>query len=204
MCNTFVQRPKKNAEGWQVRLRDAIAELKRPLIRKSDPAIVVVRSDDDLSPRLMRWGFYRSFNSAISNARTDKLTGPIWSEAFRERRCLIPASSFYEWSPTPRGPKQAYEFRAPEDDWLWIAGLWENAPQFGECFTMLTTDAPPVMASIHDRMPAILDLAPALAFLSGEYSNVVPYTGSLAVRACDSPLKTKAIPPPDDPQGLLF
>ena len=69
---------------------------------------------------------------------------------------------------------------------------------------MITTDAPPVMAPIHDRMPAVLDLDPALAFLTGELSDLRPYPGRLTVSACASPLKTKAKPPPDDSQGLLF
>jgi putative SOS response-associated peptidase YedK len=42
----------------------------------------------------MRWGFHRDFNPAINNARSDKLEGGMWKEAFHVRRCVIPMSLF--------------------------------------------------------------------------------------------------------------
>ncbi len=74
----------------------------------------------------MRWGFHRSFNAAINNARSDKLASGMWADALRERRCVIPVSVFYEWGPGVGGRKQAHEFRHPDDDYLWVAGLWET------------------------------------------------------------------------------
>ena len=38
---------------------------------------------------------------------------------------MIPVSAFHEWGPSAGGRKQAHEFSDPDDDWLWIAGLWE-------------------------------------------------------------------------------
>ena len=54
----------------------------------------------------------------------DKLESGMWAKAFLERRCVIPVSAFYEWGPGVGGRKQAHEFHDPEDDYLWIAGLW--------------------------------------------------------------------------------
>jgi putative SOS response-associated peptidase YedK len=76
--------------------------------------------------KLMRWGFRREFNTAINNARSDKLEGGMWREAFHERRCVIPMTLFYEWSPGVGGRKQANEFRDPDDDFLWAGDLWEG------------------------------------------------------------------------------
>ena len=90
----------------------------------------------------MRWGFHRSFNLSINNARSVKLESGMWAEAFHERRCVIPMSLFYEWGPGSGGGdgrKQAYEFRESEDDFLWGAGIWEESPDAGPCYSMVTT-----------------------------------------------------------------
>jgi putative SOS response-associated peptidase YedK len=86
-----------------------------------------VRTDGRVE--LMRWGFHRGFNPSINNARADKLDGGMWREAFHERRCVIPMTLFYEWGPGSggrTGKKQAHEFRDPDDDYLWVAGIWEE------------------------------------------------------------------------------
>jgi putative SOS response-associated peptidase YedK len=79
----------------------------------------------------------------------------MWKEAIENRRCLIPALSYYEWS-GPRGNKQTHLFRSPNQVYLWIAGLWEENPEVGPCFSMLTTEANSLVSPIHHRMPAIV------------------------------------------------
>ena len=70
MCNTYVIRPKRGAQGLARRVGEA--KLASALVRKSDPG-VVARADGRVE--LMRWGFHREFNPAINNARADKLEG---------------------------------------------------------------------------------------------------------------------------------
>ena len=65
-------------------------------------------------------------------------------------------SFFYEWRPGAGGRKQAHEFHDPKDDYLWAAGIWEERTDLGPCYTMVTTADSPLMAPIHDRMPALL------------------------------------------------
>jgi putative SOS response-associated peptidase YedK len=60
-------------------------------VRKSDPGVVVTA---DLGVEVMRWGFHRSFNPSVNNARSNKLAGGMWAAAFRERRCVIPITPF--------------------------------------------------------------------------------------------------------------
>jgi hypothetical protein len=143
-----------------------------------------------LTVAIMRWGFRRSFNAAINNARCDKLEAGIWAEAFHARRCVIPMSSFFERGPGPGGRKQAHEFRDPEGDFLWIAGIWENGEgEIGPCYSMVTTAASPLMAPIHNRMPAVLGPEERLGFLAGSSPwDFQPYAGPLVVEPCESPL----------------
>lgn len=66
----------------------------------------------------------------------------MWKEAFHALRCVIPMSLFYEWGPGVGELKQAHEFRDPDDDYLWAAGIWEADPEPGLCHTMVSP-APP-------------------------------------------------------------
>ena len=203
MCNTYVARPKRGAQSLAQRVSEATARLASELVRKSDPG-VVVRADGRVE--LMRWGFHREFNPSINNARSDKLEGGMWKEAFHERRCVIPMSLFYEWGPSSGGSgsrKQAHEIRDPADEWLWAAGLWEEHPEHGRCHTMITTAASPLMSPIHDRMPALLRPEEMTEWLagSGEW-DFQPFAGPLAVTSCESPLAKRRGGGPQ--QGELF
>jgi len=79
-------------------------------------------------------------------ARAETVTGrPMFRDAFRERRCIIPASGYYEWKPTPIG-KQLYCISARDGSPLPFAALWdqwhdpESAQQIRSC-TIIVTDA---------------------------------------------------------------
>jgi len=203
MCNIYRISPKRSTDkGVRGKVASAAGKLANSLVRISDPGVVLLA---DERVEFMRWGFARSFNPAINNARSDKLESDMWAEAFRERHCVIPVSAFYDWGPGDGGRKQAYEFHDPDDDYLWIAGLWEPGEgDLGFCYSMVTTAASPVMAPIHDRMPAVLRADDVPVFLDLETPWVFrPFDGPLAVTPCESPLKQKS-PPRDDPQGGLW
>lgn len=200
MCNTYLVIPRHGAEkGLRAMVSAAAGKLPSPLVRKSDPGIVVLA---DERVEIMRWGFRRSFNPSINNARSDKLETGMWKDAFHERRCVIPMSLFYEWGPGIGGRKQASEFQDPADDYLWVAGIWEENPDLGSCYSMVTTDASPLMAPIHNRMPAILLPDEVGDYLAGARDWIFrPFPGALIVTPCASPLvKTKGT----DPQQELF
>ena len=188
MCNSYRITPKRGvANANRSEVSAAAGRLGCSLVRKSDPGIVVLA---DERVEVMRWGFHRRFNPSINNARSDKLETGMWNDAFRERRCMIPVSAFYEWGPGVGGRKQAHEFHDPKDDYLWIAGIWEEHPDFGPCYSMVTTDASPLMAPIHKRMPAVLHSDDLLDFLDPATSwDFRPFSGDLIVKPCESPLK---------------
>lgn len=199
MCNTYIVRPKRGTQGLAQRVSEATAKLASALVRKSDPG-AVVRADGGVE--LMRWGFHREFNPAINNARADKLEGGMWREAFHERRCVIPMTLFYEWGPGIGGRKQANEFRDVDDDYLWAAGIWEESAEFGSCYTMVTTACSPLMAPIHNRIPALLRPEEMLEWLAGNGRwDFQPFAGSLVVTPCESPLARRR---PDGEQQELF
>jgi putative SOS response-associated peptidase YedK len=95
------------------------------------------------------------------NARSETVADkPAFRSAFRKRRCLIPASGFFEWQKTD-GKKQPYYIRWADSKPFAFAGLWElwkRGEHPVESCTILTTDANDLMRPLHDRMPVILDV----------------------------------------------
>jgi putative SOS response-associated peptidase YedK len=119
--------------------------------------------------RLMRWGLIASWtkDSAVGapmiNARSETVgTKPAFREAFKARRCLIPANGYYEWQ--SRGKlKQPYCFELDHGELFGFAGIWEqwNDASAGtrETCAILTTTANSLTSAVHERMPVILDRA---------------------------------------------
>ncbi len=85
----------------------------------------------------------------------------MFRDSFRRRRCIIPASGYHEWTPTPSG-KQPYFISAADGGVLSFAGVWHEwrNPETGAAMkscTIIVTDANMLTRIIHNRMPAILD-----------------------------------------------
>lgn len=132
-----------------------------------DIAAVRVDRDGVRSLRALRWGLVpfwakdASLGRRLINARLDSLaTKPAFREAFARRRCLIPASGFYEWGVDPAGKKQPFFIRPRREPLLAIAGLWERWRAPGgeplETCVIVTTEASALLAPIHERMPVVL------------------------------------------------
>lgn len=110
---------------------------------------------------------------ATFNARgEDAAKKPAFRAAFKQRRCLVPASGFYEWRQRGKGPKEPFYFTLADGRPMTFAGLWERWKGDGrvvESFTIVTTTANPLVAEIHakKRMPVILEAAAFDAWLTG-------------------------------------
>jgi putative SOS response-associated peptidase YedK len=95
------------------------------------------------------------------NAKAETVSKlPMFREAFRKRRCIVPVDGFFEWR-AERGGKQPYAIAMKDRSPFGLAGLWENwkDPATGEwvrTFCVITTWANELVSRIHDRMPAIL------------------------------------------------
>lgn len=118
-------------------------------------------------PAYRRWGLIPGWAKDMKigykmiNARAESIADkPAFRAAFRQRRCLIPASGFYEWGHMETN-KQPYFVRLRDGDILAFAGLWESWTGAGdgktvESCTIITTDANRAVGEIHNRMPAII------------------------------------------------
>lgn len=107
------------------------------------------------------WAKDISIGNKLINARAETLSEkPSFRNAFSRRRCLIPASGFYEWK-EEGSRKQPYLFQLADRNAFTFAGLWEHWEdnQGNELFscTIITTTPNPLVAEYHDRMPVIFD-----------------------------------------------
>ena len=132
------------------------------------PIVRVVDGKPQLTPA--KWGFVpywakdeKEGFKAI-NARAETCTSSsLFRSAYREkRRCLVPASGFYEWKKHPSG-KQPYYITSADGSLMAFAGLWEQwrMPN-GEkllSYTIITGEPNEVVKPLHDRMPVVIDAA---------------------------------------------
>lgn len=129
-----------------------------------DIPVICELPDNGRSCSLMHWGLIPHWAKQpeskykMINAKAETLSQrPAYRDAYKHRRCLIPASGFYEWQTTTHG-KQPYYIHRKDDGLLAFAGLWEywESEHIINSCTIITTDANPLLQSIHDRMPVIL------------------------------------------------
>lgn len=114
----------------------------------------------------MRWGFvpswYKGLNDGplLINARAETIAEkPAFQDACRLRRCLIPASGFYEWTKDSDGKRLPWYIHRADSAPVVFAGIWQDWGQGGEQVTscaIVTTGANETMSAIHHRMPVIL------------------------------------------------
>lgn len=173
------------------------------IIRPTLPAPVIM---PDMSLRTMLWGFRipvpgkKGTMRTVVNSREDKLDGHTWNKSFRERRCLIPATAFYEWV-DGKGGKVPLRFERPDHQTTFIAGIWRIEEGRGECFSMITTEPNGVLAPVHDRMPAVLADDQIPTYLSGDLHEFGPSRVGLIYAEAENFLKKISEPPA---QGDLF
>lgn len=109
------------------------------------------------------WAKDPSMGSKMINARSETAgEKPAFRAAFKRRRCLLPATGFFEWQAAD-GRKVPMYIHAAEGGIFSLAGLWEIwQPADGgvlETCTILTTSPNALMEPIHNRMPVIVDPA---------------------------------------------
>jgi len=181
MCGRFAQ---TTAAEDLVRLYKLVMGLDlRPRynLAPTDDVIVIRKSVRGRIAEHFRWGLVppwakdMKLSARMINARSETIfEKSSFKNPVRYQRCMIPASGFYEWQTTPTG-KSPLLFTDPNDAPLALAAIWSkwHSPQGAEVYTtaILTTQASPDLASIHHRMPVILDDAQLNQWLDPEVNS---------------------------------
>lgn len=215
-----IAEPAEASEWWRPRWN----------IAPTQPAPIVANRGAERAIELARWGLVPPWADSLAlgatmiNARSETAGDKrAFKDALRKRRCLVPADGFFEWE--KRGPKQRVPFwiRPSPRHVIAFAGLWERwrSPDgiWVISFTILTTDANPLVAPLHDRMPVVLprdayarwlDPAPVEPAALADLLAPAPCDGWIATEVsprvnkpdCDEPA---CVEPPSPPsQGSLF
>jgi len=162
MCSKYSRKNKKVKVGKREVL---ISAAPQPVIRPTDRASIIRAGSSDLEIAELRWGLIPHWakdpkiGAQCINARAETVSEkPAFRDPFRQRRCLVPADSFFEWQTQGRR-KIPWQFVRPSGEEFCIAGLWDrwNSPDGPlETFTILTTSPNQLVSSVHDRMPVLL------------------------------------------------
>lgn len=127
--------------------------------------VIALNKSGEPRAALMRWGLVPFWEKSAKpkiapiNARSEEaMSKPMFRQCIQQRRCLIPATGFYEWKRLTSTVKQPYAIGLRGGEAFCFAGIYESATeQHPETFLLFTTSPNKLMTSIHDRMPVILD-----------------------------------------------
>lgn len=168
MCGRYNLKatPAELKEFFALFREDTFAAPPRSNIKPTTDILVIRREDDDARHIVpMRWGLVPSWarelksSGPLINARADTIADkPSFRTAFKKRRCLIPASGYYEWSQDKK-KQPPFLIRHSDNRLMAFAGIWEQwtkgpAPLLS-C-ALITTEANAHVSTVHDRMPVLL------------------------------------------------
>ncbi len=183
MCGRYSLEAKSKDIVEAFALSEAIAIIPRYNIAPTQTAPVLRLDRESGACRLdvIKWGLtprWAKGQRPIINARSETIDQkPSFRSAFRHRRCLVPATGFFEWQKLGSA-KQPFHIRLCDRGVFAFAGIWDRFESGDggpvECFAILTTAPNRTMAPIHNRMPVILDRAAYERWLDQEVESAEP------------------------------
>ncbi len=166
MCGRFALAPSKTS--WFDRFGLYLPDNFEPMLNIAPSAVVPIVTREGL--QVMHWGLIphwakeEKIGYSMFNARAETVAEkPSYRESFSRRRCLVPATGFYEWKGEGK-KKQPYRFSCESEEVFAFAGLydtWKNptSEESITTFTIITTSANAMMHPYHDRMPVVIEKA---------------------------------------------
>ena len=171
MCGRFVQNFSFEILLQNFNIRATDSDIKPNYnVAPTQKILTIIKHDNENTLEKRHWGLVPfwakdiSIGSRMINARTETVSSkPSFRDAFKKRRCLIPASGFYEWKGEKENKQPFYIF-TPSGKPFTFAGLWETWTDkksdeesvYKSC-TILTTLASERIRELHNRMPVVLD-----------------------------------------------
>ncbi len=169
MCGRYAVTLPKEAMRQLFHTVNTVEQPPRYNVAPTQPMVTVREGEAGRTMQFARWGYVpprlmdpRKIPLLI-NIRSDSMVSrPPFRDALAHRRCIVPADGYYEWLVRPDGRKQPYFITLADGAPMVFAGLysvWEGPSPTGEpieTVAIVTTDAGPDTASIHNRSPVIL------------------------------------------------
>lgn len=179
--------------------------------------LVVTEAQEGRIARPMRWGLIPSWAKdknigyKMINARAETIDSkPAFKRSFRHRRCLIPASGFYEWRKEGK-IKQPLSIKLPDQPLFAFAGIWDRwtSPEGDVVFScsIITAPANDQIQEVHSRMPVILaDTGEYDTWLDQEHpvdpkELLRPYAGEVVLQRASTLVNS---PQNEGPQLMIY
>ena len=194
MCGRFAQAVKHNQlkklmDELAIKNRDEQIEINYN-VAPTQPVAAFIYKGKERFLTFFRWGLIPSWSKEPStqfsmiNVRAETiLDKPTFKNGLLRRRCLIPATGFYEWR---KSDKQPFFIHARDDEPLHLAGIteyWTGADgSYIQSCAIITTSPNKVMEPIHDRMPVILTLDVVESWLTEDFKD--PVSLQALLKAC--------------------
>ncbi|PKM63053.1 MAG: SOS response-associated peptidase [Firmicutes bacterium HGW-Firmicutes-21] len=179
MCGRYTA----NTEDEVIEIRRILAGLSMRLIGDSltgdihgkevfpSDTAPVINKDGVLT--LSKWGFEKwDGNGLIINARSETAsTGRFFSPYVKKGRCIVPASSYFEWRKSIGSPSVKYRIGLRDSCGIFMAGLLKHNNDTGN-FVVLTKEPEDNISFIHNRMPVLLTHTQIIPWLDGSLDPV--------------------------------
>ena len=175
MCGRYNFSKESSSEMVQAvleNLQSRQIEVKTGQVFPGDVAAVIA-SNRKLEPHAfgMKWGYQLPDGKLIFNARSETAAQKaMFADGMRQRRCLVPADSYYEWQKNGQR-KQKYEIEPSGSEGFLLAGIY-RMEQGRAVFSILTKDPVESIAFIHNRMPVILPKDAMTDWLNPKYNGI--------------------------------
>lgn len=196
MCNLYrMTKNKDEVAKWFDAVNDAAGANFGEEVFPGYPGLVI----ESGKLRQMTWGFPLQMKGKsgqplkpkpVNNARTDKLDTFFWRYSFEERRCLMPLTAWAE-AEGPKGAKTRSWLSVPGAELFACAAVWRSSDEWGDCYSMVMTDAGGLAAEVHTRMPVVLSPESYAVWTEGTPEQArelcVPWTGELVLDRTDDP-----------------
>ena len=126
----------------------------------------------------------------VNNARTEKLGSGFWSRwTDPAHRCLIPVRAYAE-AVGQKGRMTEAWMNVPHESLFAVAGIWRSSAEWGDCYSMIMTEAAGEAATVHSRMPVILAIDDRASWLEQEMTDALdhcrPWAGQLVVNRTET------------------
>ncbi len=188
MCSRFEMNAQPRELARRFSLKSPPPVPNAPELRPTHQALVVNRADGIPTGRLLAWGLAVTWDSKpLINARAEMLAEKRTFRRLLDKRCLVPATAWFEWRKVGRA-KLKNRIAPACGGAFAFAGLADDAR-----FTVVTCAAAPAVAHIHHRMPVVLDPATEAAWMDPSVPFVevkgllVPYIGALTADEAPPP-----------------
>ncbi len=169
MCGRYTINAEPQALAAYFRADQVMTEGLEPSfnVAPTDPVYAVAEHRGSRQLGTLRWGLIPHWSDKYRgrlniNARAETVAArPAFRDSIRRRRCLLPASGFFEWGHTDRG-KRPFFVRMADDSPMAFAGIWAvwkdpETEELTRSAAIITTDANRGLSTIHTRMPVILE-----------------------------------------------